>query len=391
MPATQQPTIESGKRRHTGRLRLLALAAALLCGQAEAEVLRIGVASAGGGDPVTFSGSPLSLLRNQQLLEKAFAGTDTQVEWYFFKGAGPAVNEALSNRQLDFAYEGDLPQVVARANGLDTKLLAAIGVRSKVYLAVPKGSDIKSIEDLKGKKVALFRGTNGQLVAINLLAAHGLTERDLKVINLDTGSTLAALASKGVDAGFGGRELFKLRDEGLVDLIYVNPENDARYTRQTALVVRGEYEKAHPQQTQKVVDTLVQAAKWASDDANRSAVFNEWAKTGEPLTSFQADFNNVALRDVASPLVDDFVRGRYALVAQQALDEKLIRRPVNIDGWFDTRYLDHALQTQGLANYWTAYAADGKQAAVAKSDAPSQGASIAEASSPASSQGAAKE
>jgi len=391
MPAPKRTSIENGKRRHTGRLRLLALAVGLLCGQAEAEVLRIGVAQAGGGDPLTFSGSSMSILRNQQLLEKAFAGTDTEVQWFFFKGAGPAINEALSNRQLDFAYEGDVPQVVARANGLDTKLLAPVGVRSKLYLAVPKGSDIKTLEDLKGKKVALFRGTNNQLVAINLLAAHGLTERDLKVINLDTGSTLAALASKGVDAGFGGRELFKLRDQGLVDLIYDNPDNDARFTRQTALVVRSDYEKEHPQQTQKVVDTLVQAAKWISDDANRAAVFNEWAKTGEPLTSFQADFNNVALRDVASPLVDDFVRGRYALVAQQALDEKLIRRPVSIDGWFDTHYLDHALQTQGLATYWTAYAADGKQAAVATTDAPGQGASIAQASRPASGQGTAKE
>jgi hypothetical protein len=76
---------------------------------AEADVLRIGVASAGGGDPVTFSGSPLGIVRNQQLLEKAFAGTGTEIQWFFFKGAGPAVNEALSNQQLDFAYEGDLP------------------------------------------------------------------------------------------------------------------------------------------------------------------------------------------------------------------------------------------------------------------------------------------
>lgn len=392
MPVRKQPPNHSGQRRH--RMRLLTLAAALVCGQAQAEALRIGVATAGGGEPVTFSGSSMSILRNQQLLEKAFAGSDTQVQWFFFKGAGPAINEALSNRQLDFAYEGDVPQVVARANGLDTKLLAAVGVRSKLYLAVPKGSDIKSIADLKGKKVALFRGTNNQLVAINLLAAHGLTERDLKVINLDTGSTLAALASQGVDAGFGGRELFKLRDQGLVDLIYDNPENDARYTRQTALVVRSDYEKEHPQQTQKVVDTLVQAAKWVSDDANRAAVFNEWAKTGEPLSAFQDDFNQVALRDTASPLIDDFVRGRYALVAQQAQQEKLVRRPVSIDGWFETRYLDHALHSQGLANYWTAYAADGKQAAgVAKVEGPGQGnaATVAQASAPAGSQGAAKE
>ncbi|RON33968.1 ABC transporter substrate-binding protein [Pseudomonas brassicacearum] len=344
--------------------RIAAVLAALLAiPLAQADVLRIGVATAGGGDPVTFSGSTLGIVRNQQLLEKAFAGTGTVVQWFFFKGAGPAVNEALSNQQLDFAYQGDLPAVVGRSNGLDTRLLAALGVRANLYLAVPKGSEIKSIEDLKGKKVAVFRGTNGHLVSINLLAAHGLTERDIKVINLDTGSTQAALVSNGVDAAFGGRELFKLRDQGLIDIVYDNPTQDVRYTRQTALVVRGAYEKEHPDNVQKVVDTLVDAAKWTSDDNHRDAVFTEWAKSNEPAESLRADFTGVSLRDKASPLVDNFLLGRYQAVADQAKEEKLIRRPVSIDGWFETRYLQKSLKAKGLETYWTPYGPDGKQPA----------------------------
>ena len=347
---------------HKGRIAAV-LAALLAIPLAQADVLRIGVATAGGGDPVTFSGSTLGIVRNQQLLEKAFAGTGTEVQWFFFKGAGPAVNEALSNQQLDFAYQGDLPAVVGRSNGLDTKLLAALGVRANLYLAVPKGSEVKSIEDLKGKKVAVFRGTNGHLVTINLLAAHGLTERDIKVINLDTGSTQAALVSKGVDAAFGGRELFKLRDQGLIDIVYDNPAQDVRYTRQTALVVRGAYEKEHPDNVQKVVDTLVDAAKWTSDDSHRDAVFTEWAKSNEPAESLRADFTGVSLRDRASPLVDNFLLGRYQAVADQAKEEKLIRRPVSIDGWFETSYLQKSLKAKGLENYWTPYGPDGKQPA----------------------------
>ncbi|CAN7596213.1 ABC transporter substrate-binding protein [Pseudomonas sp. V98_8] len=340
-----------------------ALAAVLAVSGAEADVLRIGVATAGGGDPVTFSGSPLGIVRNQQLLEKAFAGTGTEVQWFFFKGAGPAVNEAFSNQQLDFAYQGDLPAVVGRSNGLDTKLLAALGVRANLYLAVPKGSPLKTIEDLKGKKVAIFRGTNGHLVMINLLAEHGLTERDIKAINLDTGSSQAALISNGVDAAFGGRELFKLRDKGLIDIIYDNPQQDVRYTRQTALVVRGEYEKEHPDKVQKVVDTLVDAAKWTSDESHRDDVFAEWAKSNDPADSLRADFTGVPLRDRASPLVDNFLISRYQAVADQAKEEKLIRRPVSIDGWFESSYLQKALKAKGLENYWTPYGPDGKQPA----------------------------
>lgn len=344
------------------RLTALALAMGASIGMAQADVLRIGVASAGGGDPVTFGASSLSIARNQNLLEKAFEGTGTQVQWFFFKGAGPAVNEALSNQQIDFAYEGDLPQVVARANGLDTRLLAAIGTRSNVYVAVPKGSDVHTLADLKGKKVAIFRGTNAHLVAINVLATQGLTERDLKVINLDNGSTQAALAAKGVDAAFGGFELFKLRDQGLVDIIYDNAEQDPRFTRQTALLVRAAYEKDHATEVQKVVDTLVDAARWASQPENQQAVFEEWAKSGAPLASWEADYRGQSVKTRLSPLLDGFVRDRYQAVADQAYKEKLIRRPVSVEGWFEPRYLDAALKAKGLQGFWTAWAPDGKQA-----------------------------
>ncbi|MBJ3816084.1 PhnD/SsuA/transferrin family substrate-binding protein [Shimwellia pseudoproteus] len=348
-------TLTPRVRRHLAGVLLLLGATA-----ADAEVLRIGVATGGGGDPVTSGGSALGVVRNQQLLEKAFAGSGTDVQWFFFKGAGPAVNEALSNQQIDFAWEGDLPQVVARANGLDTRLIAAVGTRGNSYVAVPKGSPIKTLADLKGKKVAIFRGTNGHLVAINILKTQGLTERDLKVINLDSGSTLAALATNGVDAAFGGMELFKLRDQGIVDIIYSTQGQDVGLTRQTSLLVRHAYAESHPAQTQKVVDVLVDAARWASDPANQQALYQEWAKSGVPDASWQAEFANQSLRVRNSPLLDPFFRSRYQAVAEQAKAQRLIRQPVSVSGWFDTRYLDKALKDKNLQDYWAPAGVNGQ-------------------------------
>ncbi|UFH50049.1 hypothetical protein [Pseudomonas sp. KNUC1026] len=138
------------------------------------------------------------------------------------------------------------------------------------------------------------------------------------------------------------------------------------------MLVRTDYAKAHPQQTQKVVDTLVDAAHWATDPANRQALFEEFAKSGTPVASWQAEFpgDSVSLR--LSPLVDDFVKSRYQAVADQAYQQKLIRREVSVDGWFDTQYLDKALKAKGLQNEWTAYGADGKTpaASTAQTRAP---------------------
>lgn len=344
------------------RAALLVLSLGLLGATAQAappEVIRIGVATAGGGEPVTWGGSPGGVLRANQALEEAFKADGIRVEWLFFKGAGPAVNEALSNRQIDFAYQGDLPSIVGRANGLKTRLLLVSGARNNLYVVTPPQSDIKDLKDLKGRKVSLFRGTNGHLVAINALEGAGLAERDLKAVNLDTGSAQAALVSNGVDAAFGGYEWFKVRDNGLAKVIYSTQGKDPSLTRQASLLVRADFEQEHPAQVQKVVDQFVRAANWASDEKNRAELFQIWARSGTPKASWEAEFDkqDLALRN--SPLLDEFIVGRYQAVASDALKLKLIRRAISVDGWFEPRYLQTALKQQGLENRWQAFDAKG--------------------------------
>ena len=324
------------------------------------DVIRVGVATAGGGDPVTWGGSPGGVARNQQWLEQEFKGSGIKIEWLFFKGAGPAVNEALSNKQIDFAYQGDLPSLVGRANGLNTKLLLASGTRNNLYVVVPAKSEIRSIKELKDRKVSIFRGTNGHLVAINVLAANGLAERDLKGVNLDTGSAQAALVSGGVDAAFGGSEWFKVRDQGLARVVYSTQGQDPAFTRQAALLVHGEFEKNHPAEVQRVVDVFVRAARWASDEKNRAELFATWAKSGTPVASYQAEFENQSLAERNTPLLDPFLRARYKAVVDDALKLKLIRRSVTVDDWFEPKYLQASLKKQGLEGYWTPYDAKGK-------------------------------
>ncbi len=336
----------------------------LIQGQAHAAAplttIRIGVASQGMGDPPTFGGSIAATVQQQALLEQEFKPDGIQVQWVFFKGAGPAVNEALANHQLDFAFEGDLPSVLARANGIQTHLLLASGVRSDVKLGVPAGSTIQSVKDLKGHKVGIFRGTNMQLVVDNLLAANGLSERDLQVINLDTTSSLAALAAKGIDASFSDFTLYKLQDQGLAKVVAESSAAGPQFTRQSHLLVLDDFEQAHPAIVQRVVDRFVQAARWSSDESNRTALFKLWARSGVPESVWAAEFKDDALKVRNSPLIDPFLVARYKAVAAQALQLKLIRTPVDVDTWFEPRYLEQALQSQNLTHYWTRYDAAGK-------------------------------
>jgi sulfonate transport system substrate-binding protein len=342
---------------------LLATALAFTMPQAHADkpaVIRIGVAQQGAGDPPTFGGSPAATVQQLQLVEKEFAADGIKVEWLFFKGAGPAVNEAIADKSLDFAFQGDLPSVLGRANGLKTRILLESGVRVGVKIAVPPDSSVQSVKDLKGKRVSIFRGTNLQLVADNVLAANQLDERDLRVINLDSASSLAALSSKGIDASVNDYHLYKLRDQGLAKIIYESQTDGPQFTRQSHLLVLDDFDRAHPDIVQRVVNAFVKGAQWSSDEANRDALFKLWAKSGVSYASWQAEFANQPLKSRNSPLVDPFIVARYKAVANDALKLKLIRQPVEVDGWFETRYLDNALRTQSLEHYWTRYDAQGK-------------------------------
>jgi sulfonate transport system substrate-binding protein len=115
------------------------------------------------------------------------------------------INEAFANGQVDLAYLGDLAAIIGKSNGLDTRLLSASARDIKQYLGVVPGSGIKTLQDLKGKRVAVFRGTASQLSFDSALASQGLSEKDLKVINLDFNAAGAALAAKQIDATWAAR------------------------------------------------------------------------------------------------------------------------------------------------------------------------------------------
>ncbi|MFW1786618.1 ABC transporter substrate-binding protein, partial [Acinetobacter nosocomialis] len=76
------------------------------------------------------------------------------------------------------------------------------GIGNNVYLVVPPDSPVKSIEDLKGKKIALHRGRPWEINFGQLIQSKGLTLKDFQIVNLNPQAGAAALSAKSVDAFF---------------------------------------------------------------------------------------------------------------------------------------------------------------------------------------------
>lgn len=374
-PRERSPTPQRSRRRFVQALPAVAIAAAGAASvaatrQPRADIVHIGVAAAGGGHPTTWGGSPGGVALSFGWVEEALARQSTRVQWHFFPGAGPAVNEALASRRIDLAWQGDLPSIVARSTGLRTRILLASGVRNNSYLSVLPSSEIQGPHQLRGRRVAVLRGTNGHRVASRILAEVGLTERDVRILSLGSASAQAALVAGRIDAAFGGYESFTLRDQGRARIVYSTRDRDPALTRQAHLIGREAFIQSHPDSVQAVVDAFVRAAAWASEERNRDQLFGIWAQAGIPVSSFAAEFDQQLLADRNSPLLDPFIEARYAIVASDARELKLIGRRVTTADWFERRFLESALDRQNLVSRWTAFDASGTSRFAALASAP---------------------
>ncbi|KIF65117.1 ABC transporter substrate-binding protein [Pseudomonas fluorescens] len=310
--------------------------AGLLAFSAQADELkeiRIAVPDLSAGTQHS-GGGIVDVLRDQQIFEKAFADQGIKIQWSFFKGAGPVINEAFANGQVDLAYLGDLAAIIGKSNGLDTRLLSASARGVKQYLGVVPGSGIKTLQDLKGKRVAIFRGTATQLSFDAALASVGLSEKDVKVINLDFNAAVAALAAKQIDASWGSSGLTALQAKGLAELPLNTKDLGGAGSVQSVLVGTGKFVDGHPEAVAKLLKAQQQAVDWLTQDSNKDAYVQLVSGLASyPPVILTRDLKDQNLSEVfpstLDPLFLQNLQGKVDLAAQQ----KLIRKPFKVNEW----------------------------------------------------------
>jgi sulfonate transport system substrate-binding protein len=330
---------------------LVLLGAGALRAEEKPSVIRIANPGVGiGGRPVVAYGA-WSLLHIKGQLEDEFRKDGIKITWTFSRGAGPAVNEQFANDLADISLLGDLPSIIARSSGVRTKVLAAAGL-TNLYIAVPAESSVQSVKELVGKKLAVFKGTCLHLSTNRILAAQGLAEKDVRTINMDQVSTLAALTTKDVDAAIGGNELLALKERGAVRLIY-STKGDPRFTCTSTIVAAEPFLNKYQGVVKRILRTYVRSAKWVTDSEQAPTdVFNLFTKSGIPFASFKSDWVGDSFKVKVSPRLDEYLRARYRRNIQDALKFGLIRKEFDLNSWFDPTLLDQVLNEEGLAGYW---------------------------------------
>jgi sulfonate transport system substrate-binding protein len=196
--------------------------------------------------------NPVSLvLKKQGWLEQELTAKGVQVTWVLSLGSNKAL-EYLSGSSVDFGSTAGAAALIGRANGNPIKAIYVYSHPEWTALVTTKDSSIHGLKDLKGRKVAVTRGTDPFIFLLRGLASVGLTDKDVTLVPLQHGDGRLALDRGDVDAWSGLDPYMAQAEIESGDRLFFRDPNLNSFG---VLNVREEFATAHPE----LVDTVLRA------------------------------------------------------------------------------------------------------------------------------------
>ncbi len=152
---------------------------------------------------VTYVKSPFNLpsivVKNRQLLEKAFAEKGVKVNYYEIN-SGAKQAEAMAAKSIDIAGVINTTSVImANANGNHVEIVSGYSRPEKVFALVTGDKNINSVKELKGRKIAGPKGTVLHQMLVSALEKEGMTIDDIEFLQMDIPKAAAALQAGHID------------------------------------------------------------------------------------------------------------------------------------------------------------------------------------------------
>ncbi|MFC6086455.1 aliphatic sulfonate ABC transporter substrate-binding protein [Sphaerisporangium aureirubrum] len=307
-------------RRVVTFLGVLALAGSLVaCGGGETkageEGLRVGYQRFGG----------------QSLLKAR--GLATKATWSLFE-SGPALTEALKAGAIDIGQTGEAPPIFAAAGGTKFKIIATSEpVPKGEAVLVKEKSGFTSFKDLKGKKVALNKGSNVNWLLVKLLEANGMKITDIQVQYLKPAEARPAFDNDQVDAWIIWDPYFSLAEQPGVKVLAdaTGLANNREY-----LLVSPEALKNKPGLVRDYLKVYREVTDWGIANPE------ERVKLLAPELKIPEEVARRALSRSAQPLapVDATIGDELQQIADGFADLALIPGKVDIKGLIDPSFAD---------------------------------------------------
>jgi sulfonate transport system substrate-binding protein len=220
------------------------------------------------------------IARQQGVIEKALEAKGVKVSWVEFT-AGPPLVEALNVGSINVGWTGDAPPIFGQAAGSAIVYVAALPSNGKGEAIFTKPeSGIKSVADLKGRKVGVGKGTSAHNLLVAALDKNGLKFSDIEVVYLSPADAAAAFASDKIEAWAVWDPFYAIAETRYKPVTLARTSDVLAVS--TYFLANRDYAKSHADTINTTIDALGEAAKWSA--ANRDKVAAALHEvTGVPL------------------------------------------------------------------------------------------------------------
>jgi sulfonate transport system substrate-binding protein len=269
--------------------------------------------------------SPTSLaLRRFGWLEEEFKGDGTAVKWVLSAGSNRAL-EYLNAGSIDFGSSAGLAALLAKANGNPIRTPYIFSRPEWTALVVRKDSPVRSVADLKGKKIAATKGTDPYLFLLRTLKANGLQRSDIEHVALQHADGRAALEQGRVDAWAGlDPHMAASELESGSRLIYRN----VAFNTYGFLNAREEFLATRPAESARVIRAYERARLWVqANPAEAAKILSEEAKVSLPVALLQIKLRS----DFSHPLPSSEHIKALQVAAPILQQESLVRSGIDLN------------------------------------------------------------
>ena len=278
--------------------------------QSNEKVIRIGSPTTDGTQLVENAGLAYKLGYLDEELEKV----GYKAEYVGFAQGGTAINEAFASGQLDVAFVGDVPEIIAKSNGLEVELfanLAAYGTVTHVYLN-------------------------------NLLQANGLSLDDVEVINdIANGGTL--VASGNADAVVStGTGVWQMSNSGVGDILTTS-QGDAELSSQFFAMGRISYLKDNPDAAEAIIRALWKSKEYI--EQNPEKAYETLATSDNPKELYEKIYPKELGFDNFDPQIKQEQIDRLNSLAEFLLGNGTISESVDAKSVINNDYYEAASKT----------------------------------------------
>ena len=250
---------------------------------------------------------------------------------------------AMLAGDLDVAYVGAPPVIIALSQGLDAKIVGSVDINGSSLVLRPEYK-YTGPQDLKGLKIAAFPpGSIQDTLIRKWLKENGLDPtRDVTIVGMTTGDAVSAISAKKIDAAFLPNPApTRIEEEGNGRVIVQSGQMEPSHIT-NVLLVSGKLIRNHPDIVEQIVKTHTNATKYAKENIDESAyIFSN--KTLSDLTTVKKSLKEWDGAWVSDPVpietsTIDFSNVLYGLNYTQ--------KPLTKEDLFDTSFYEKAISVK---------------------------------------------